>query len=74
MMAVAIDDGLDLSRQEPRELFRGDYLSGDLFGRSYDVHPDGRFLMMKEQSPSRPGELIIVQNWFEELKARVPVP
>ena len=73
MMAVAIADGLDLSRHEPRELFSGDYVSGDLFGRSYDVHPDGRFLMMKEQSPSRPGELIIVQNWFEDLKRLVPV-
>ena len=50
------------------------------FYRSFDISPDGqRFLMMKEGAASGADvpfagltRLIVVQNWFEELKARVP--
>jgi len=49
-------------------------------GRSFDISPDGqRFLMFKESTASNADDpfagltrLIVVQNWFEELKARVP--
>ena len=46
---------------------------------AYDVGPDGRFLLhfqqavrASEKAPRQ--EIVIVQNWFEELKARVPTP
>jgi len=45
--------------------------------RHYDVSPDGqRFLMVKD-SPAgdpnvTPASLVVVEHWFEELKARVP--
>ena len=49
-------------------------------GRRFDLAPDGeRFLIRKAEGPEA-GEadaftgLIVVENWFEELKARVPVP
>jgi hypothetical protein len=44
---------------------------------AYDVAPDRRFLFHFQRS-MRAGEeaprqeIIVVQNWFEELKARVP--
>ena len=44
----------------------------------YDVAPDGRFLVHVDASSgaaaaaSRP-QLVVVQHWFDELKARVPV-
>ena len=45
-------------------------------GRHYDVSPDGkRFLMIKEGGAgdeTTPAELILVQNWFEELTRLVP--
>jgi len=45
-------------------------------GRTYDVSPDGtRFLMFKEgggATETSPPELILVQNWVEELKRLVP--
>jgi len=48
--------------------------SGDFY--SYDVTPDGRrFLMMKESTAgdrSHPPNMVIVLNWHEELKRRVP--
>ena len=45
--------------------------------RSYDVSPDGqRFLMIKEgpegDKPSPPN-MTVVLNWFEELKAKLPI-
>jgi hypothetical protein len=43
----------------------------------YDVSPDGqRFLMIKEDDaqPESNDELVVVQNWLEELKELVPVP
>ncbi len=44
--------------------------------RNYDVAPDGRsFLTVRENmSPPEPlpSQIMIVQNWFEELQARVP--
>ncbi len=46
-------------------------------GRTHDVSPDGeRFLMIKEgggaDDTSAPSQLILVQNWFEELRRLVP--
>ena len=43
--------------------------------RSYDVTPDGqRFLMVQvlEPLPEPATELILVTNWFEELRRLVP--
>jgi len=45
--------------------------------RGYDIAPDGqRFLMIKEpesaQPVSQPASMILVLNWSEELKARLP--
>jgi len=47
--------------------------------RGYDVSPDGqRFLMIKDNAPSDRSSnatsagIVIVEHWFEELKARVP--
>ena len=43
--------------------------------RGYDVTPDGqRFLMVRpvDLPPEPATELVLVENWFEELKARLP--
>ena len=49
------------------------------FGRNvnnhpmYDVTPDGeRFIMIRQGGGDVRGSLILVQNFFEELKERVP--
>jgi len=50
-------------------------LSGYRFnqGGAYTVAPDGeRFLMIKRSEETSTTELILVQNWFEELKRLVP--
>jgi len=39
----------------------------------YDVSPDGqRFLMLKASEQAQAAQINVVQNWFEELKQRVP--
>ena len=49
------------------------YLEGGNPGVSYDVLPDGRFVMFRTAAPADIREIVVVQNWFETLKRRVPV-
>jgi hypothetical protein len=45
-------------------------------GIRYDVGPDGRFLLLKNDAPGDIGtrrNIVVVQNWFSELQQRVPV-
>jgi hypothetical protein len=66
----------------PRTLFAGRslVLDGRFIGgstRTYDIASDGnRFLMIKENAAANEGSvpvnMIVVQNWQEELKQRVP--
>jgi len=61
-------------------LFKTAYFSGfggggqTVAGRTYDVSPDGRrFLMIKDVNRDQAqANLVVVQNWFEELKRLVP--
>ena len=63
---------------EARVLLQPKYFinAGPAPGRSYDVAADGRFIMIKDDTPSsaqRPGpSLVVVQNWIEELKRLAP--
>ena len=42
--------------------------------RNYDITPDGqRFLMVEGAEEGPPTEIVVVLNWFEELKQRVPL-
>jgi hypothetical protein len=43
-------------------------------GRNYDVSPDGsRFLLIKNlPMPPDAKRVIVVENWFEELRQKVP--
>ncbi len=61
----------------PEVVFEQTYFIGSPFrGRTYDISPDGkRFLMIKEGGlgdETEPAQLVLVQNWFEELKRLVP--
>ena len=75
MMAVtARPTSTGLTVDAPRKLFAGRFsMTGPV--RGYDVAPDGnRFLMavLKDPPPQPSIELVLVANWFEELKRRVP--
>ena len=70
---VRADGGFATSK--PRLLFEKPGYGQGLPTRAYDLSLDGkRFLMVKEEQrkPSPVTEMILVQNWFEELKRLEP--
>jgi len=72
-MAVEIQNEPTLKATTPRMLFeKTGYGVGT---RQYDVAPDGqRFLMLKQSGEvtATPPQIVVVKNWFEELKRLVP--
>ena len=75
MMAVDVSTQPSFSVGKPRMLFRGPYMPSVSASANYDVSADGqRFVMIKpiEQEQAAPTQINIVQNWFEELKQKVP--
>ena len=51
----------------------GPYFYGNLDGpRTYDVAPDGRFLLLKPTGDSAQVSFVLIQNWDEELERLLP--
>jgi len=76
MMTTTVGSGADPALGQRRVLFRlpdDVYMSLTEFYTPFDVAPDGRFLMAR--SVSQPGAvqapLIVVDNWFTELRQRL---
>jgi Tol biopolymer transport system component len=69
--------GATFTHDSPRMLFDGPYAAPQV-ARTYDVSPDGQRFLMIKRAPQKGGErdsapkLVLVQNWLEELKRRVP--
>ena len=62
----------------PVRLLDGPYVVGER-RRTFDLSPDGqRLLMLKESAgadaPSNQSQVILIQNWFDELQRLVPTP
>ena len=84
-MAVEVETEPTFKRGNPKILFRGTYFSTTfqkIASTPWDIHPNGKkFLMIKPAAStgaaptaaSPQPKINIVVNWFEELKARVPV-
>jgi eukaryotic-like serine/threonine-protein kinase len=78
MYAVAVDtEAAELSFEAPVLLFSGSFFAApSAETRSYDVARDGRFLMIQREDAvganDGPASIVVVENWFEELKRRVP--
>ena len=79
MMVVAVlETEPTLRLGDPEVLFDTQYFYGRA-QRTYDLHPNGqRFLMVKDAPPtddsgvSAQPQIILIENWFEELKRLVP--
>ena len=79
LMVVAVDTEPGFSADAPTLLFENDFVldnaSGGGGNANYDVSSDGVFVFVEDLgSQDAAPELRLVLNWFEELKARVPVP
>jgi Tol biopolymer transport system component len=83
MMAVAVTpDGASLRLAKPVPLFDlrvtgpagviEQYAGSSNGGPGYDVLPDGHFVMIRRADPTGIREIVVVQNWFEELKRLAP--
>jgi serine/threonine-protein kinase len=70
MMSVEVAPGKAFSISPPKALFSTAPYSQVGPVLSFDVHPDGRFLMLRETTPAERSELILVQNWLGEMKQR----
>ena len=72
VMAVPVQLVSSFAASNPQMVLDGPYIAPNS-GPTYDVSPDGkRFLMIKAAQPagaaSTPPQLVVVLNWFEELK------
>jgi hypothetical protein len=75
MMAVSITaTPSSFAAGTPVKLFKGRYgISAPI--RGYDVTADGQrfyFTQFNERQPIRATQMILVENWFEELRAKGP--
>jgi eukaryotic-like serine/threonine-protein kinase len=78
LMAVAVESEREFVFAAPVRLFGAVqffFFPGPVV-RTYDVAPDGRFLMIQSEAATQPDpappSIVVVQNWFEELRQRVP--
>jgi hypothetical protein len=80
MMVVDIQTQPSFSAGKPRQLFEGPYASNTVsvtWRADYSIALDSqRFLMLKpkkqQQQQTALTQINVVQNWFEELKQKVP--
>jgi hypothetical protein len=71
MVGVEIKPGPGFAVGEPKVLFPAAPFDVGGGFQLYDVTPDGkRFVMVRGTAATAETELVLVQNWFEELKAR----
>jgi Tol biopolymer transport system component len=74
LVAVAVLPGEAFTTGEQRTLFSTQPYRADVYHRMYDITPDDqRFVMIRVQAEGGQDEvqLIVVENFFEELKAKV---
>ena len=71
LVAAQIDGAGDFRVSSERSLFRVKAYLSDTRNRMYSVSPDGRSFYFVESVPGTASQLIVVTNWWEELKAKV---
>ena len=82
VMVVEVTTGQTFSAGAPAPLFAAPYAldnaGGGAGNPNYDISPDGaQFIFVEHDSATGVegvAQITVVLNWFEELKARVPVP
>jgi len=78
LMSVQVGSGTTWNPGPPVPIVKASdsYFRASIVGRTYDVSPDGkRFLRVKNpigQAAGTPASIVVVRNWIEEVKARVP--
>ena len=79
LMSVPVPESFDTPWDVPEMLFELPFVpAGGKQSKRYDVAPDGRFLMIREDAPDPGGQgssvrMRAVVNWFEELNNIAPL-
>ncbi len=71
LMAAQIDATGDFRVNSERPIFSVKSYVGDSRNHAYSVSPDGRSFYFIDALPGTPSQLIVVTNWWEELKQKV---
>lgn len=69
LVMVPVDTSDGFGFHSPEVLFEGPF---DIQNESFDVSPDGQHFLMLQPAVQGVHELIVVENWFSELKRLVP--
>ena len=76
MFAAAVKSGTSFVAGRPELLFELAMLVPTRGNRPYDVARDGRFIVIRRGQADAGGDtapqIVVVQNWTEELKRLVP--
>ncbi len=74
VMVVPVQLTPEVSAGKPKMLFEDRFVRIGFSWRDYDITPDGqRFVMVEDaEEEAAPTEIVVVLNWFEELKRLVP--
>ena len=70
MMAVEVTTGDTFRAGQPRVLFPANNMATDPYHHAYDVSLDDRRFLMVNRAVNDVAELVVVVNWFSELKHR----
>ncbi len=71
LVAAQLDVSSDFRVVSEHALFSTHSYVNDNRHRAYSVSPDGKAFYFIEPLPGTPSQLIVVTNWWEELKAKV---
>ncbi len=72
MMVVPVQLTPEFEAGKPKMLFEGRFPTQHNEVLRYDITPDGqRFVMVESEEESLPTEIVVLLNWFQELKRLV---
>ena len=73
VMGVQVEPGPSWQNTTPTQILTRQYFEAGVgSARTFDIARDGRFLLIKPGGDNTQQSLVVVQNWFEDLKRRVP--
>ena len=73
MMAVSVETEPRFEAGKSRPLFEAPFADSEAAYPNFDITPNGQdFIMIQTKVESAASRLLVVTNWFEELKARAP--
>jgi eukaryotic-like serine/threonine-protein kinase len=76
LLRAGLESGVRLAAERPVQVLDGTYVASATTGlASYDVGPDGRFVMVEAGSPRASEESVtVIVNFFSEIRRAQPAP